>query len=366
MFNGMGMNLGNLSRLSKAVTRSISPEHFTGEKGKGGLYTEGTGAKYAVDLGIGWKVSPSVDIQPGETFTLADIDGQGAIQNIWMTGKELSRNSLLRFYWDNQTQPSVECPAPDFFAFGWNAETGGVGNNFPYVNSIPVTVAPRSGFSCFWEMPFRKHCRITLENVGTEITTLYYQINYTLTEVPEDAAYFHAQWRRTNPIPYKEVHTVLDGVTGQGHYVGLALFVGTNSADGWWGEGEIKFYMDGDGEYPTICGTGLEDYFLGSYDWLVSGKYVPYSQPFSGMYQVMEPPGGLVSQQRFGMYRFHVMDPIRFEKDLRITFQALGWRDRHRKYLARTDDYASVAYWYQTLPTVPFPPTPSNDEREIV
>ncbi len=366
MANGMGMNLGNLSLLSNAVTRSICPESFTGAKGQAGKYAEGTGAKFAVDLGVGWKISPSVLVEPGSTFTLAEITGQGAIQNIWLTGRELNRNSILRFYWDGQEQPSVECPAPDFFAFGWNREDGGLNGGFPFLASIPVTVGPKGGFSCFWEMPFRKSCRITLENLGDLTTTLYYQINYVLGDVPENAAYFHAQWRRTNPVPYQEVHTVLDGVKGKGHYVGMAMFVGTNSANDWWGEGEVKFYLDGDRDFPTICGTGLEDYFLGSYDWLVKERYTPYSYPFAGMYQVIEPKGSLESQQRFGMYRFHIMDPIRFGEDLRITFQDLGWRTRHAKYLARTDDFTTVAYWYQTLPTAPFPLLPSNDVREII
>lgn len=366
MLNSLGMGLGNLSCLSGMVTRSICPEHFTGEKGKGGMYEKGTGAQFAIDLGVGWKISPSVDIQPGETFTMADIKEEGAIQNIWLTGQNLDRNSILRFYWDDQEHPSVECPAPDFFAFGWNSEEGGPGGGFPLLSSIPVTVGSCRAFSCFWEMPFRKRCRITMENVGVNMTTLYYQINYAVGKVPEEAAYFHAQWRRTNPVPYKDVHVVLDGVEGRGQYVGMALFAGLNGANDWWGEGEVKFYLDGDKEFPTICGTGLEDYFLGAYDWLVKEKYVPYSFPFAGMYQVIDPKGGLSSQQRFAMYRFHVMDPIRFGKDLRITVQDLGWRYNPKRYLSRRDDFATVAYWYQTLPSVPFPALPSNDDREII
>ncbi len=365
MFNGLGMSLGNLSRLSNAKTRSISAENFTGEKGKGGMATTGTGADRAIDLGIGWKISPSINIEPGTTFTLADIEGPGAIQSMWVTGR-IGRFFMLRIYWDDQDQPSVECPLPDFFAFGWNSETGGPNNGYPMVSSLPVTVGPNRGLSCFWEMPFRKKCRITLENTGEEVKTVYYQINYTLTDIPEDAAYFHAQWRRTNPVLYKHDHLVLDGVKGKGHYVGMAMFVGLNGSNGWWGEGEVKFYLDGDKEFPTICGTGLEDYFLGAYDWIVNGKYVPSSYPFAGMYQVIQPDGGLISQQRFGMYRFHVMDPIRFETDLKITFQDIGWRNNHNKYLSRQDDMTTVAYWYQTLPTAPFPPTPSNDELEII
>ena len=133
------------------------------------------------------------------------------------------------------------------------------------LSSLAVCVNPAGGFNCYWEMPFRRSARITLENRDENPMTLYYQVNYTLTDVPEDVAYFHAQWRRSNPLPYKEVHTLLDGVRGHGHYVGTYLAWGVHN-NGWWGEGEIKFFMDGDGECPTICGTGTEDYFGGAWD----------------------------------------------------------------------------------------------------
>ncbi len=209
-FSGLGLNLGNLSRLSKAKTRSISPENFTGEKGKGGMSTDGPGANFARGLGQGWKISPFIIIEPGETFTLADIEGAGAIQQIWMTlalGKW--RHTILRAYWDDQSQPSIECPAGDFFACGWE--------KFAQVSSLAVCVNPGRAFNCYWEMPFRKRARIiTLTNLSDEKIYVYYQINYALTEVPEDCAYFHAQFRRMNPLPYKEVFTLLDGVKGRG------------------------------------------------------------------------------------------------------------------------------------------------------
>ena len=195
--------------------------------------------------------------------------------------------------------------------------------------------------------------------------TLFYQINGTKTEVPEDAAYFHAQFRRTNPVPYKQDHIIVDGIQGQGHYVGCALFVGLNGANHWWGEGEVKFFIDGDDKFPTICGTGTEDYFCGAYDWDYNGQYQTYSTPFAGMYQVIQPDGLYLSQQRFSMYRFHIMDPIRFQKDLKVTIQDLGWRNDDR-YLPRQDDIASVAYWYQTLPARKFPPFPCRDALEII
>ena len=159
-FDGLGLGLGNLSRLSPAKTRSISPESFTGEKGKAGMAVEGTGAKAARDLGQGWKVSPSVRIKPKATFTMADVTGQGAIQHIWMTPTGPWRYLILRFYWDGETTPSVEVPAGDFFASGW----GG----YAQISSLAVCVNPGSAFNCYWQMPFRKGFRVTLENLGDE------------------------------------------------------------------------------------------------------------------------------------------------------------------------------------------------------
>lgn len=376
-FNGLGLSLGTLARLSSARTRSISPENFTGEKGQGGMATEGTGRQAARDLGQGWKISPSVVLRAGETFTLADIEGPGAIQHIWLTPTGNWRWTILRMYWDDQPQPAVEVPLGDFFCCGWGTEDGRhhKGANFRPLSSLAVCVNPGSAFNCYWEMPFRRRCRITLENlqpaqVGAPdlgAITVYYQITYALTEVPEDCAYFHAQWRRSNPLPYQTVHTLLDGVRGQGHYVGTYLAWGVNN-NGWWGEGEIKFYLDGDAEYPTICGTGTEDYFCGSYNFDVGqehGGYREFCTPYAGLHQVLRPDGLYQSQTRFGLYRWHVMDPIRFAQDLRVTIQALGWRNG-RRYLPLQDDIASTVFWYQTLPTAPFPPLPGRDQLEVI
>lgn len=355
-FNGLGMGMGNLSRLSDAQTRSISAENFHGEKGKGGMaMEEGASWECAKELGQGWKASPCVRIEAGQTFTIADINGRGAIQQMWMTPTGDWRFSILRIYWDFQEYPSVECPIGDFFASGWG--------EYAQLSSLAICVNPRSGLNCYWEMPFRKHCRITLENISQEQMTLFYQINYTLTDVPEDCAYFHAQFRRVNPLPYKEVHTILQGVQGKGQYVGTYLAWGVHNT-GWWGEGEMKFYLDGD-EWPTICGTGLEDYFGGSYNFDVGGQYIPFTTPYSGMHQVLKPDGCYRSQMRFGLYRWHILDPIRFQSDLRVTVQALGWR-KNWKYLPLQDDISSVAYWYQTLPSQPLYPLPTREFLEII
>ncbi|MCE0498058.1 MAG: DUF2961 domain-containing protein [Methylacidiphilales bacterium] len=357
-FNGLGCHLGNLYRVSGARTRSLSPENFNGEKGRGGMATEGTGAGCARDLGRGWKISPSIGIEPGESREIANINGPGAIQQIWMTPTGNWRFSIIRIYWDDQEQPSVECPVGDFFASGWG--------RFAPLNSLAVCVNPGSAFNSYWEMPFRKRCRITFTNIGFEKMTLFYQINYALTDVPADAAYFHAKFRRTNPMPYKQVFTLLDGVKGRGQYVGTYMAWGVNNT-GWWGEGEIKFFLDGDGEFPTICGTGTEDYFCGSYNFenKETKQYQEFSTPYAGLHQVIRPDGTYSSQTRFGMYRWHIPDPVRFEQDLRVTIQALGWRAGGR-YLPLQDDIASVAFWYQTLPTAPFPSLPDRDYLEVV
>ncbi len=358
-FNGLGMHLGNLARLSRARTRSISPENFTDEKGRGGMATDGTGAACARDLGVGWKISPSIRIAPGETRTLADVRGSGAIQHIWMTLTGHWRHSILRIYWDDQETPSVECPAGDFFACGWG--------QYAQISSLAVCVNPGSAFNCYWEMPYRSGFRMTMTNIAAQEMTLYYQITFTETDITDDLAYFHAQFRRVNPLPYKQVYTILDGVQGQGQYVGTYMAWGVNN-NGWWGEGEIKFYIDGDDEYPTICGTGTEDYFCGLYNFDVGkdqGGYHEFTTPYSGLAQVIRPDGLYRSQMRFGMYRWHITDPIRFERDLRVTIQALGWRSGGR-YLPLQDDIASVAYWYQTLPTAPFPPLPDADDLEVI
>ncbi len=322
------------------------------------MATSGTGAHAGRELGVGWKLSPSVSISAGETFTLADIEGPGAIQHIWTTPTGNWRYSILRIYWDDQEQPSVECPIGDFFACGWG--------RFSQVSSLAVCVNPGSAFNCYWPMPFARRCRITLENIADESMVLYYQIDYELRPVDENAAYFHAQFRRVNPLPYKGVYTIVDGVKGQGHYVGVYMAWGVNNS-GWWGEGEIKFYLDGDVDYPTICGTGTEDYFCGSYNFenRQTRQYQEFTTPYAGLPQVLRPDGVYQSQTRFGLYRWHLLDPIRFKQDLRVTIQALGWRSGGR-YLPLQDDIASVAYWYQTLPTQPFPSLPGRDHLEVI
>jgi Protein of unknown function (DUF2961) len=363
-YNGIEGSMGNIFRLSDAKTRSISPENFNGEKGKGGIATKGTGSNASRELGVGWKVSPSVIIAAKSTYTVAEINGGGSIQHIWMTPTGNWRNSIIRFYWDDETTPSVEAPVGDFFCMGWG--------QYAHLNSLAVTVNPGSAFNCYWPMPFRKKCRITMENIDEADMVLYYQVDYVLTEVPADAAYFHAQFNRTNPLPLKTDYVLVNGIKGRGQYVGTYIAWGVHN-NGWWGEGEIKFFMDGDENYPTICGTGTEDYFCGSYDFDTRKKndagveevnYTPFSTAYAGLHQVIKGDGHYGIAQRFGLYRWHISDPIRFEKDLKVTIQALGWRSGGR-YLLLQDDIASVVFWYQTEPHAVFPKLPGKDALEI-
>lgn len=351
--------LGGIDRLVDAQSRAITPENPTGEKGKGGMATpdKGTAGSSAADLGVGWKVNPFIVIPSGETSVLADINGSGVIQHIWLTPTGFWRNLILRFYWDGCETPAVECPVGDFFASGWNT--------YAATSSLAVCVNPGSAFNCYWPMPFRKHCRITMENTSELDLTIYYQIDYEQRQVADDCAYFYAQFRRVNPQPYKEVYTLLD-VKGHGHYVGTYMAWGVNN-NGWWGEGEMKFYLDGDKEFPTICGTGLEDYFCGSYNFEHPEKhcYETYNTPYAGLNYVSKPDGLYNSQQRFGMYRWHLCDPIRFQNDIRVTVQALGWR-RGRKYLPLQDDIASVSYWYMKELGANLYPLPDKDYLEII
>lgn len=356
-FNGLEMNLGNLYRLSDAKTRSISPENFTGEPGKGGMMPlkQGVSGNQARELGVGWKVNPYVYIEGGKTVTLAEIPGPGAVQHIWMTPTGNWRFSILRIYWDDEKEPSVEVPVGDFFGMGWG--------EYAHLNSLPITVNPGSAFNSYWVMPFRRKCKITMENLSVDRMNVYYQVDYTLTSVPDDAAYFHAQFRRSNPTQ-GSLYTLVDSIRGKGQYVGTYMAWGVNN-NGWWGEGEIKFFMDGDKDFPTINGTGTEDYFCGSYNFenRKTRQYQEFSTAYAGLHQVVRPDGVYNARQRFGMYRWHIVDPIRFDQELKVTIQDLGWRSEGR-YLPQQSDISSVVYWYQTEPHTPFPKLPEKNKLE--
>jgi hypothetical protein len=349
-------SLSSLPLLTPARTRSVSPENPTGEKGKGGMAIPNPSdpdlpfSKAAAPLGQGWKVRPFIKPKAGQTVTIMDVEGPGIIQHIWMATegdwKRNGRSSVLRFYWDNETTPSIEVPMTDFFAVGHEL--------FAPVNSLAVVVNPKSALNCFWPMPFRKHARVTFSNEGErDLSLMTYQITYSETEVPANAGYFHAQWRRATTDRAHPEYTILDGVKGEGRYVGTFL-AWTQLSDGWFGEGEIRFYMDGDGKFPTINGTGTEDYFMGTY-----GFPETYSTPYTGC---TLKHAGKDGPPKWSLYRWHIMDPISFQKDLRVTIQALGWWP-NGTYQPLADDIASVAYWYQQEPHAMFPKLPTVPQR---
>jgi hypothetical protein len=335
--------LSNVARMTDAKTRSISAENPKGEVG-GGAKEVPDANSAAARLGKGWKVRPCIDLPAGSKTVIAEIEGPGTIRHIWITVSEVAyRNCILRMYWDGEATPSVEVPLGDFFCCGHAARV--------HVNSIPISVNPSGGFSSYWPMPFRKSAKIEIENQWKDVIGgFFYQVDYELDPVPDDVGYFHAQWRRDVTKIDNPDYLILDGVKGKGQYVGTYL-AWTQLSNGWWGEGEIKFFMDGDTEYPTICGTGTEDYFCGAWGFYEDGQTKTYSTPFLG-YPFYRNVAGEVPKH--GLYRWHIMDPIRFERDLKVTIQALGWWP-DGKFQPLQDDIASVAYWYQSEPHGAFP-----------
>lgn len=369
-------DVDNLFLTSEALSRSISQENITGEKG-GGSRTEleeGSAGDRARPLGKGWKVNPFYLMEAGETLVMAEIEGSGIINHIWMTlgGGATYRDCIFRIYWDDEQEPSVEVPVGDFFAAGWGRDRAA------FIDSAVIAVLPMSGFNSFWQMPFRQKMRMTMENRGEKRVVLYYQVDYSLTEVPDNAAYFHAQYRQLRPVPAGEVYTIVDGIKGKGQYVGTYLARAAFDP-GWWGEGEVKFYLDGDSEYPTINGTGEEDYFLGSYGYKRQRLAPPtdsqqelldsFTSLYAGFHVIPDPETGRKfpdqddPERRYGQYRWHIKDPVRFNEDLRVTIQSMGIGEG--RYWWREDNLSSVAYWYQMEPHAPFPKLPSPMELAI-
>ena len=369
-------SLASLTRLSNAQTRSISAENPDGRKGGGAQAVPPKGKKKgsdawcndaASDLGKGWKVRPCAkNFEPGQTLVLADIKGPGIIQHIWCTVlADVHRWISLRVFYDGQKTPSVVCPLGDFFANGLDG--------LALINSMPIAVNPKGGMNSYWPMPFRKRMRIEITNDGPKaINEVFYQVTYALCDIPDDAAYLHASWRRSMTTRENPEHTILDGVRGRGHYVGTYLIWNQLSND-WWGEGEVKFFLDGDRpDSPTICGTGTEDYFGGAWGFVMDHARdlspQTYSTPFLGYPQALIAPSPRSESKMrprvpaHALYRWHIPDPIHFQRDLRVTVQALGWWPTG-KFQPLTDDLASVAYWYQSLPTRPLSPLPSLNDR---
>lgn len=349
--------LNNLTTKKNIHTFSVSPENPTGEKGKGGMSMDGSASHAARELGPGWKVNPYIVLDGNQTAILADIRGQGAIKHFWITDSaSRSRVLILRIYFDDHKNPAVEAPVSDFFA---NADY----DEYRQLSSLAICVNPRKGMNCYFEMPYFKSFRVEIENRSPRPCNIYYQIDCEEKVLPAETLYFHAQFRHINPLPYATPYTILDGVRGKGHYVGTYLYWGVKS-NGWWGEGEIKFYIDDDQEYPSICGTGTEDYFCGAYNFDVNRQYTEYTTPYCGMYKVGETDGLYKSQRYFNMYRWHITDPVYFEQNLKVTIQALGWRSEGR-YQPLQDDISSVAYWYSDTLDDEYPELPSANDIEI-
>ena len=363
--------LNDLSKMKNAKTRLFSPENVYGEKGKGGMAditpkpqpeVEKIGQVWtginpsARELGQKWKVRPYILLESGVETTILDTGGPGRITHMWMTVFERwLREIVIRIYWDNEETPSVCSPLGDFFLSGWGKALEAC--------AMPIGTYPRGGMNSYFPMPFRKHAKITLENLAPQRSSyFYYAITMEETPVADDEAYFHAEFKRVNPLGHLEDYVILDNVKGRGQFVGTQISWQQNS-DGWWGEGEFKAFIDGDKEFPTYCHTGAEDYFCGA--WGFGAKN--FSSNFAG-YQNLSLAEGRAPYSvgdRHSMYRFHVLDPIRFETDFKAVIQAIGWRQEHRYWHLR-DDIASVAYWYQTEPHVPFKKIYTRDELEIV
>lgn len=342
---------------------------ITAENPKGG---KGAGGQAAGPLGASRKGHAFLPLKSGETITLANISGSGVLHHIWITVADKTpsdwyvlRNLILRMYWDEEEKPSVEAPLGDFFCCGFGS--------FAIVNSMPIVVNPRGGMNCYFPMPFRKSARVTVESEHSEdLEAFFFQIDYTLTEVDNQAEYFHAQFHRENPTEIKKDYTIVDNIQGHGKYVGTYL-AWTSLSRFWWGEGEMKFYIDGDKQFPTICGTGAEDYFGGAWGFVTPNNGGPveeqtYCTPFLGY-----PYFAKTDDKRAhvydsaacpmrGFYRWHIPDPILFESDLRVTVQQIG-HDGLRLF-ERSDDLCSVAYWYQAEPHAAFRQFPDKSARQ--
>lgn len=338
--------LNNVARVTNGKSRSISAENPDGAKG-GGAKAEPQSGDATLWVGKGWKVRPCITLPADSKTTLAEIEGPGTIRHIWITVAEVAyRNCILRMWWDDEETPSVEVPLGDFFCCG--------NSHRAKISSIPIAVNPSGGFNSYWPMPFKKNARIEIENQWHDkIDGFFYQVDYELDEVPNDIAYFHAQWRKSVTEIDNPDHVILDGIKGKGQYVGTYV-AWTQLSNGWWGEGEFKAYIDGDTDYPTICTTGTEDYFGGA--WCFGDTFTTafLGYPFH-LKDGNQPPV-------HGLYRWHVLDPIRFESDFRATIQALGWWP-DGKFQPLRDELASVGYWYQIEPHVAFPVIPPKHLR---
>jgi hypothetical protein len=360
--------LREISRVRDTKTRSISAENPTGAKGAGAQASPGDDAwctDAAGDLGRGWKVRPCLrNLEPGQEVVLADIEGPGVVQHIWCTVlTSVHRWLSWEVRYDDAPEPSVRVPLGDFFANGIDG--------CALVNSQPVAVNPKGGMNSYWPMPFRKRFRLSLRNDGPKtVSEFFYQVTYSLEEVPDDAGYLHASWARSLTGRDNPEHVILDRVRGRGHYAGTYL-VWNQLSNGWWGEGEVKFFLDGDADdAPTICGTGTEDYFGGAWGFVMDHERdmrpTTYSTPYLGYPQAVYDSTARTGPRipSHGLYRWHLPDPVRFDRDLRVTVQALGWWPNGR-FQPLTDDIASTAFYYLhgAQPAAALPPVEGRFAR---
>lgn len=331
------------------TTFAFSAENPTGAKGGG---TRGGDCE---------KLRPCIDIQPGETATLCDTEGPGMITHIWFTGY-IGHSFILRIYWDDMESPSVEAPISAFFGCAYDENFADRDGNYPVLNSAMVLVAPGRGYNCYWEMPFKKHCRITMENRGAEKQTLFYMISGWRGAVPENSGYFHVAYRQEHPVERGKSYTVIDGIRGKGCFAGMTLACGVNGHNTCWVEGEAKMYIDGD-KRTSLNYTGTEDYFCGAYAFgndVYQHRYQTFSGLYVGMYAILGSDSELYNQQqRFLLYRWHVKDPVYFEHDFRMVMDNLGWTE------PRYDDYTTTAYWYLSEPA-PVPVKLPGDQEMVM
>ena len=337
----------NLSVLRRRETFAVSAENPTGERNGG---TRGGDCE---------KLRPCVTIGPHETLTAADLSGPGMLTHLWFTGY-VGHSFILRIYWEESEEPSVEVPLSAFFGCAYDENFETAGGTYAVMNSALMLVAPGRGYNCYFEMPFRRRCRLTVENRSDRPQTLFYMISGWRGEIPEESGYFHAAYRQEHPVTKGRSYTVLDGVKGRGTFIGMTLAAGMNGNNTCWVEGEAKMYLDGD-VYPTLNYTGTEDYFCGSYAFgndIILNRYQTFSGLYAGLYAVYgnDRESQYNGQQRFLLYRWHVKDPVYFEKSFRMTLDNLGWTG------PRYDDYTTAAYWYLDSPArLPFA-LPSDGE----
>lgn len=292
-------------------------------------------------------------INPRQTLELGKIEGHGRITHIWFTiaapSPDHLRELVLRIYWDGAEKPAVECPLGDFYGLGFG--------RYVEYKSAPIAIGGIKALNCYWPMPFAKGARLTMTNEGSKpVGSCYFNIDYRLDERERpEIRYFHTQYRQAYPVEAGKDYVLVD-TKGAGHYVGTFMSVMANS-DGWWGEGNDKFYVDGDPK-PTIEGTGSEDYFCGAWDFQHA-----FWNPYNGvpLYDNKEKGGekrGILNT----CYRWHLMDPVPFKSSLRVAIEhgSSGPND-DRKPLR--NHYSSIAYYYLDKPEGDGEPLPPYAQR---